>query len=343
MKFRVALNGFGEAGQMLLHHIYSSQLSQHFEVVAINELEPSFACLHELRFNPKLQTSRAYQISCTNQQIRINNHATRYFSVLNESKLPWKELDVDLVVESSDSSNQFATCQQHLDYGAKQVLNASNAYPSNRMWVNGVNGETFTAKNSAIEQASGLTQAIAPIIASITKNFEVEHCHIEHLQKSNSNQPWLDQNQMEIFTRSTGADLSLPKNLLELAELKAIFPTLASALSGRAVQCGFKSHSLVLLNFDLVKSVSYSDVISVLEKACQFEYRSVIGLQPNKLLTDKLNNQLKASYISLERTSVLRKQIRLPVVFDNDDISASRLFEFAASLRIFSKETSQAV
>lgn len=331
MKIRVALNGFGEAGQQLLHHIYTSHFSERFEVVAINEIEPAMNCIHSL-FNTYKAPPTPYQIACKTNELRINEQIIHYFSIPNEAELPWRRLNIDLVVESSSYFNQVFTSKQHIHFGAKRVLVANHANGSSRLWVNGINDSLFSGTDKIIEQASELTQAVAPVIAIIDKEFVITQCHIEHLCKSDLNNAWFDQNDLEIFSRKPLANLSLPKQLTELSEIKNIFPKKQKFFSGRAVQCEFKDHSLAILNFDLDKNVKAFEVVSAIEIACKTWLRSFIGLKPERWLMDKMSNDFPTSHISLERTTVVGKKLRIPVVFDSQVKCAQRIFEFAAQL-----------
>ncbi len=343
MKIRVALNGFGDAGQQLLHHIYSTALSQRFEVVAINELESPMSAVHNLVNNHIIRSNQSYQIAYTTSEILINQQTIPYFSILNEAELPWEKLNVDVVVESSTRINQVATSQQHLRYGARQVLIANNAFPSDRLWVNGISDSAFSVESTCIEQASELTQAIVPIIAVINKEFEIAQCYIENLCQSTYPSTCLDQNSIEVFSQQPVANLSLPMELEELSEIKGLFPELQNKLSGRSIQCEFKSHSLAILNFDLNKNISALQVTSAIENASETWLKSIIGIRPENWLNDTKRNCLLSSYVCLERTTVMGNKLRIPVVFDNQTTSAQRIFEFAAQLRHQSQQTTAAI
>ncbi len=336
MKLRVALNGFGKAGQGLLDQIYSTELSEHFEVAAINEQELASSCMHDLFFNHRSNKKARYHIACTTDELRINHRAIPYLSLLNENKLPWKALDIDIVVESSQSASQYFLAQQHLNFGASQVLDAAPPWPTRNLWVEGLNDDRFSKHNSVIEQASAVSRAVAPVISILTNHFEFDRCHIEHLQKAEQHNFYFSSQTCDQSVRAALptnlTNISLPQPLPELAELKAIFPELSHSLSGRAIQCELKNHSLAMLTFELLEPVKQNQIQSIIKSAVNARFSSMIGLQPNDIGKHQASGKMKSCYVALNRLLVVGSQLRIPIIFE-DNYDATKLFRFAASLK----------
>ena len=172
--FRIAINGYGRIGQCVLRALYEHGFRDHLQVVAINELSDIDTIAHLTRYDSTHGRFRG-DISVAGQDLMVNGDAIRVLSHPDPADLPWRLLDVDLVLECSGAYSDRATAEKHIQAGARRLLFSQPAESDvDRTVVYGINDGDLTAEDTIVAAGSCTTNCLVPVIKVLDEAFGVE-------------------------------------------------------------------------------------------------------------------------------------------------------------------------
>ncbi|MEK7528709.1 MAG: glyceraldehyde 3-phosphate dehydrogenase NAD-binding domain-containing protein, partial [Patescibacteria group bacterium] len=170
MKSRVAINGFGRIGRIMFRSNLEHQL---VDIVAINDLSPASVLAHLLKYDSNFGVCNA-EISAKENQLIINGKAIRVTNEKDPANLPWKDLEVDVVIESTGVFTDRVNASKHLTAGAKRVIISAPAEDPDITVVIGVNDDQIKPEHKIISNASCTTNCLAPIVKVLHGAFGIE-------------------------------------------------------------------------------------------------------------------------------------------------------------------------
>ena len=167
---RVAINGFGRIGRLAFRQIFEDK---DMEVVAINDLTEPRMLAHLLKYDSSQGAYRGHEVVCDENSISVDGHKIPVYKEADAKNLPWKDLDIDVVLECTGFYTSKAKSQAHIDAGAKKVLISAPAGNDLPTIVYGVNHETLTAEDNIVSGASCTTNCLAPMAKALNDYREV--------------------------------------------------------------------------------------------------------------------------------------------------------------------------
>lgn len=275
MTIRVAINGFGRIGRLVLRQ---ALLRKDIEIVAINDLVPSDNLAYLFKYD-STHGRYAGEVKAQEGALLIDGKKVAVFGEKDPLKLPWKDLGVDYVVESTGLFTVADEAGKHLTAGAKRAIITAPAKGNVPTFVMGVNEETFDPKvHHVVSNASCTTNCLAPLAKVLLDNFGIEEGLMTTVHAMTATQPSVDGPSKKDWRGGRSA----AQNIIPAATGAAVavtqcLPQLKGKLTGMAFRVPIIDVSVVDLTVRLSKETSYEDVCRVMKKASQENLKGILA------------------------------------------------------------------
>ena len=269
MAIKIAINGFGRIGRLAFRQIFDDP---EFEVVAINDLtKPEMLC-YLLKYDSVQGPYRNHKVDCTENSLIVDDREIRIYSDADPANLPWKELDVDIVLECTGFFASKAKSQAHLDAGAKRVLISAPAGNDLPTIVYGVNHEKLTKDDLIVSGASCTTNCLAPMAKALNDYRELRTGFMTTIHAYTGDQMILDgPHRKGDFRRARAGAVNIVPNSTGAAKaIGLVIPELDGKLIGSAQRVPVPSGSITILDATLkdeTESVTVEGINAAMKKA----------------------------------------------------------------------------
>ena len=335
MAYRIAINGYGRIGRCVLRAFYESTNYADLRLVAINDLADIANLSHLTRYDSThgrfLGTVEA-STSGEQKQLVVNGDSIRVFNEANVAKLPWSELDVDLVMECSGAFKDRKTAQLHIDGGAKKVLFSQPAESDvDATLVYGINHTEIPAGAEILSNASCTTNCIVPVLRAIDQAFKIESGAITTIHSAMNDQPVIDSYHDDDLRKTRSAMQSIiPVDTALAKGIERILPELTGLLEAQAIRVPTLNVSLMDLTLSVTKRTSLEEVNASIREASASLPANVLGFTDEPLASCDFNHDPRSAIVDMNQTSVANgKLIKLFVWFDNEWAYANRMLDVA--------------
>ncbi|MDP8234031.1 MAG: type I glyceraldehyde-3-phosphate dehydrogenase [Candidatus Saelkia tenebricola] len=317
MAVKVAINGFGRIGRLVFR---AGLGSEEFEVIAINDLPvPIETLAHLLKYDSNFGELDA-EVSYRDGALVVNGKEIKVLSYKDPRELPWQEMGVDIVVESTGIFRDRAGAQKHIDAGCKKVVISAPAKDEDITVVLGVNDKSYNPKeHNIISNASCTTNCIAPIAKVLLENFGIKHGLMTTIHSYTNDQQILDLPHKDL-RRARAAALSMIPTTTGAAKATAlVIPELKGKLDGLAVRVPTPNVSLVDFVAEVEKDVTKEEVNQALEKASKGELKGILRYMDIPLVSKDFNGDNHSSIVDSDMTQVIDKtMVKVLSWYDNE-------------------------
>ncbi len=326
---KIAINGFGRIGRMAMRAIL--QNNKKLEVVAVNDLTDNKTLAHLFEFDSTYGRFEG-EVSSDEKSITINGQKIKALSERDPANLPWKDLEVDIVLECTGFFRHRDKAALHLKAGAKKVIISAPAKDEiDGTFVLGVNEKDFDSqKHHIISNASCTTNGLAPVAKVLHENFGIKKGLMTTIHSVTGDQKILDAPHSDL-RRARACNLSMIPTTTGAAKAVAlVLPELKGKLDGCAVRVSTPTVSLIDLTVQLNKDVSREEVNNAFQKASEGELKGILGFEEKPLVSSdfKMNNH--SSIIDPQFTKVSGGNLlKVLAWYDNEWGYASRLVDLA--------------
>ena len=330
MSKKIAINGFGRIGRMVLRAILEDSRCDVFEIVAINDLMDIKTLSHLFKYD-SVHGRNVAQIETVENKIIINDKNILVISEKDPSNLPWKELDVDLVIESSGIFASKLGAQKHLDAGSKKVIISAPANDSDITIVLGVNEDKYNPKkHKIISNASCTTNCVAPLAKALNDRFKVNRGLMTTVHSYTNDQKVLDVPHKDL-RRGRAASLSMiPTSTGAAKAVGLVLPELNGKLDGLSIRVPTPNVSLVDLVVDIEIETTREEVNSILKSVCESELKGIMEYEIDPLVSSDFNGNSASSIIDSISTKVVdKKMIKVLSWYDNEWGFSNRMTDTA--------------
>jgi glyceraldehyde 3-phosphate dehydrogenase len=304
MTVRVAINGFGRIGRNIVRAIYESGRKD-IDVVAVNDLGPVETNAHLMRFDSVHgRFPRSVEVDCDTIKIEGGDS----FKVLAErdpSKLPWKELDIDIALECTGIFTAKEKASAHLTAGAKRVIVSAPSDGADLTVVYGVNHDKLTKDHMVISNASCTTNCLAPLVDVLHSEFGIERGMMTTIHSYTGDQPTLDTMHKDLYRARAAAMSQIPTSTGAAKAIGLVIPELKGKLDGISVRVPTPNVSLVDFKFVSSKSVSAEDVNNALVKASKGRLKGILACTTHPNVSIDFNHDPHSSTVALDQTKVM--------------------------------------
>ena len=275
MALRVAINGFGRIGRLVLRSIIEHDRKD-IEVVAINDLGPVETNAHLLQYDT-VHGKLNEEVIVDGDTIRVGDRAFKCTAIRNPAELPHAEMGGDIAFECTGIFTSKETASAHLEAGAKRVLVSAPASGADKTIVFGVNDETLSADDLVVSNASCTTNCLSPVAKVLNDTVGIERGYMTTVHAYTGDQPTLDRMHKDLYRARAAASSMIPTSTGAAKAVGLVLPELEGKLNGSAVRVPTPNVSMIDLVFDASRETTVEEVNSAIEAAANGPMKGVLG------------------------------------------------------------------
>jgi glyceraldehyde 3-phosphate dehydrogenase len=332
MPVRVAINGFGRIGRLVLRSIVE-HARRDIEVVAINDLGPVETNAHLLRYDsvhgrfPGIVTVDGDTIDVgLGSKIKVT-------AIRNPAELPHKDLGVDIALECTGLFTSKEKAKAHLEAGARRVLVSAPCDDADKTIVYGVNHDTLTADDLVVSNASCTTNCLAPIAKVLYELCGIERGYMTTIHSYTGDQPTLDTMHKDLYRARAAALNMIPTSTGAAKAVGLVLPQLAGKLDGSSIRVPTPNVSVVDLKFVPGRSVSKDEINAALTAAANGPLKGILAVTSEPLVSGDFNHNAASSTAALAQTQVIEGQLaRVLSWYDNEWGFSTRMSDTAIAM-----------
>ena len=325
---RLAINGFGRIGRLAFR---KAMELENFEVVAINDLASPSMLAYLLKYDSVQGAYLGHQVDSTENSLVVDGKEITIYKEPDASNLPWKELNIDLVLECTGFYTSKAKAQAHLDAGAGKVLISAPAGNDMKTIVYGVNHETLTPEDRIVSGASCTTNCLAPMAKALNDYREVRTGFMTTIHAYTGNQKILDApDKGDKFRRSRAAAINIVPTTTGAAQaIGNVIPELAGKLIGSAQRVPVATGSITILDATL-KDPTDSVTVEGINAAMKAEQNESFGYNEDEIVSTDVIGMSCGSLFDATQTLAQRcgtniYEVRVVSWYDNEMSYVSQL------------------
>lgn len=325
---RLAINGFGRIGRLAFR---KAMELENFEVVAINDLASPSMLAYLLKYDSVQGAYLGHQVDSTENSLIVDGKEITIYKEPDASNLPWKELNIDLVLECTGFYTSKAKAQAHLDAGAGKVLISAPAGNDMKTIVYGVNHETLTPEDRIVSGASCTTNCLAPMAKALNDYREVRTGFMTTIHAYTGNQKILDApSKGDKFRRSRAAAINIVPTTTGAAQaIGNVIPELAGKLIGSAQRVPVATGSITILDATL-KDPTDSVTVEGINAAMKAEQNESFGYNEDEIVSTDVIGMSYGSLFDATQTLAQRcgtniYEVRVVSWYDNEMSYVSQL------------------
>ena len=318
---RLAIKGFGRIGRLAFR---KAMELENFEVVAINDLASPSMLAYLLKYDSVQGAYLGHQVDSTENSLVVDGSEITIYKEPDASNLPWKELNIDLVLECTGFYTSKAKAQAHLDAGAGKVLISAPAGNDMKTIVYGVNHETLTAEDRIVSGASCTTNCLAPMAKALNDYREVRTGFMTTIHAYTGNQKILDApDKGDKFRRSRAAAINIVPTTTGAAQaIGNVIPELAGKLIGSAQRVPVATGSITILDATLKDSTD-SVTVEGINAAMKAEQNESFGYNEDEIVSTDVIGMSYGSLFDATQTLAQRcgtniYEVRVVSWYDNE-------------------------
>jgi len=332
MAVKVAINGFGRIGRLVLRAIVESGRKD-IEVVAVNDLGSAEANAHLLQFDTVHGRFPA-RVTSTRNAISVDGAKLQVTAERDPAKLPWRDLGVDIAFECTGIFASKEKASAHLEAGAKRVLVSAPASGADLTVVYGVNHHLIRKSHRVVSNASCTTNCLAPVAKVLHETFGIERGYMTTVHAYTGDQPTLDTLHKDLHRARAAACNMIPTSTGAAKAVGLVMPELAGKLDGTAVRVPTPNVSMVDLVFTAKKALSVEAINDAMKAAAKSRaLKGIIETNERPLVSMDFNHNPASSTVDLTQTQVIEgKMARVLSWYDNEWGFANRMADTAAAM-----------
>src|SRR5436190_16855836 len=334
MAIKVAINGYGRIGRNVLRAIHESGRAGEFEVVAINDLGDAATNAHLTQYDTA-HGKFPGTVSAEGSDIIVNGQRVKVYAVRNPAEIPWKDHDVDVVLECTGLFTSKAKAGAHLAGGAKKVIiSAPGDKDVDGTFVYGVNHDTLKASHTVISNASCTTNCLAPLVKPLHAKLGVESGLMTTIHSYTNDQVLTDVYHEDLRRARSATQSMIPTKTGAAAAVGLVMPELNGKLDGFAMRVPTINVSIVDLCFVSQKATNVDEVNAILKAASEGELKGILGYCTEPLVSVDFNhNPLSSIFDSTQtRVSPDGKLVKVLSWYDNEWGFSNRMLDTTVAL-----------
>ena len=336
MTIRIAINGFGRIGRNIVRAIYEHGLvnyHQKFEIVAINDLGCPQTNAHLLRFD-SVHGRFNGQVEHDDQHLYVNQDKIHLYQVKDPSQLPWKELNIDLVLECTGLFTHRKDAQAHIDAGAHKVLISAPGQDLDATIVYGVNHHTLTGKERIISNASCTTNCLAPLAKILDQTVGIRHGQMTTIHAYTNDQLLTDGMHSDLYRARSATTSMIPTKTGAAAAVGLVLPQLNGRLDGMAIRVPTINVSLVDFTLVCTEETSAHEVNEHVKNAItnDAELNYIMDYVSQPLVSVDFNHCAKSSNFDANHTRAQGNLIKVMAWYDNEWGFSNRMLDTSLAL-----------
>jgi len=330
MTVRVAINGFGRIGRLVLRAAYEHRHTE-IDVVGVNDLGSVETNAHLLRYD-SVHGRFPGEVTTGDNWMDIGRGKIRVTAERDPAKLPWGELGVDVALECTGIFTRREAAAKHLEAGARRVIISAPADGADMTVLVGVNHDELTPAHKVVSNASCTTNCLAPVAYVLHQGIGIERGYMTTIHSYTGDQSLQDTLHSDL-RRARAASLSLiPTSTGAAKAVGLVLPALKGKLDGTAIRVPTANVSLIDFTFDAARDTSSDEVNGLMEDAAKSNrLKGIIGINNAPTVSVDFNHDSHSSTFDVTQTQVLDNRfVRILSWYDNEWGFSNRMVEVAA-------------
>lgn len=313
---RVAINGFGRIGRMVFRRAI---LEDNFTIVAINASYPAETLAHLIKYDT-VHGKFPAEVQVGENSLIVNGKKVMLLNNRNPEQLPWKDLNIDIVVEATGVFNSRDKAELHILAGAKKVILTAPGKNEDITVVVGVNEDKVDIeKHDIISNASCTTNCLAPVVKVLDEQFGIENGFMTTVHAYTNDQKNLDNPHKDLRRARACAQSIIPTTTGAAKAIAKVLPHLNGKLHGMALRVPTPNVSLVDLVVDLKREVTAEEINDAFRKASEYELKDILDITEEPLVSIDFNTNSHSAIVDGLSTMVLEgRKVKVLAWYDNE-------------------------
>lgn len=328
MTLRIAINGFGRIGRMVMR-AFAEQAPKDMMIVAINDLTSVDVSAHLFEYD---SVHGRYRNNVTYGQdwVDVGFGKMNYLQVSDPTKLPWKDMNIDIVFECSGRFTDRPDAAKHLEAGAKRVLVSAPSAGADITVVYGVNHQQISAGHTVISNASCTTNCLAPVAAILQETVGILRGYMSTIHAYTGDQKLVDTGHSDVRRARAGALSMIPTSTGAAKAVGLVLPELKGKLDGTAIRVPTPNVSLIDFKFDAATATTVEAINTAMKSAAEGKLKGVLGYNTLPLVSIDFNHNPASSIFDATQTQVMEGTfVRVLSWYDNEWGFSNRMVDVA--------------
>jgi len=330
MAVRVAINGFGRIGRLVLRALHESK-REDVEAVAINDLGSVEANAHLLKYD-SVHGRFPGEVKAGESWIDLGRGRIAVSAERDPAKLPWKALKVDVALECTGIFTKRDAAAKHLEAGAKRVIISAPADGVDMTLVMGVNSDQLKREHTVISNGSCTTNCLAPVAYVLNEGIGIEHGFMTTIHSYTGDQSTVDTLHKDLRRARAAALSIIPTSTGAARALGLVLPALKGRLDGTAIRVPSANVSLIDFKFTAGRDTSAEEINALMTSAANSKrFHGILAVNAEELVSVDFNHNPASSTFDLTQTTMLGKRFcRVLSWYDNEWGFSNRMVDAAA-------------
>lgn len=333
MAIKIAINGYGRIGRNILRALYESGRNDQIQIVAINDLGDANTNAYLTRHDT-VHGKFPGKVSVEGDYMVVNGDKIRVLAERDPSKLPWNELGVEVVHESTGFFASKAKASAHLQGGAKKVIiSAPGGNDVDATIVYGVNHKTLKASDTVISNASCTTNCLAPLVKPLHDKIGLVNGLMTTIHSYTNDQVLTDVYHSDLRRARSATQSQIPTKTGAAAAVGLVMPELNGKLDGFAIRVPTINVSVVDLTFTAARETSKEEIDSIMKEASQGDLKGILNYNDEPLVSIDFNHDPASSTYDASLTKVIDgKLVKVLSWYDNEWGFSNRMLDTTVAL-----------
>ena len=303
MAVRVAINGFGRIGRLVLRSILEHKRTD-IEVVAVNDLGPVETNVHLLKYD-SVHGPLNMDVQVEGDTVSVGGQKFKVTAIKNPAELPHKAMNVDIAFECTGIFTAKDKAAAHLTAGAKRVLISAPGENADLTVVYGVNHDKLTKEHMVVSNASCTTNCLAPVASVLHAAVGIEKGMMTTIHSYTGDQPTLDTMHKDLYRGRAAALSMIPTSTGAAKAVGLVLPELNGKLDGISVRVPTPNVSVVDLKFIAKRATTVKEINDAIKSAADGKLKGILGYTTEKLVSSDFNHNPHSSIFHMDQTKVM--------------------------------------
>lgn len=332
MTIKVAINGYGRIGRMILRAIYEENRQDEIKVVAINNLSNLEEDIHLTKYDTTHGRFKADLKVLDDKNIMVNGDKIRAFSTRDPQETHWGDYDIDIVFDCTGKFTSRDKAAIHLEQGAKKVLISAPGEDVDATIVYGVNHDILKKEHTIVSNASCTTNCLAPLVQPLHESIGIEHGLMTTVHAYTNDQVLIDANHKDLRRARSATMSMIPTKTGAAKAVGLVLPELAGRLDGYAVRVPTINVSMVDLTFVAKRNTTKEEITEIMQAAANGRLKNILVINDEPLVSVDFNHHPASSIFDATQTRVMDNLVKVVAWYDNEWGFSNRMLDTAIAM-----------
>ncbi|MBH0056969.1 type I glyceraldehyde-3-phosphate dehydrogenase [Pseudoalteromonas sp. SWXJZ94C] len=330
----VAINGYGRIGRNVLRALYESAQNSEIKIVAINDLAPANVNAHLTQYD-SVHGQFSKKVTLENNTMLIDDDVITLTQERDPANLPWKALNVDIVLECTGFFTKRDDAAKHIAAGAKKVIVSAPGKDMDATVVHGVNSDVINADSQIISNASCTTNCLAPLAKAINDTVGIEQGSMTTIHSYTNDQNLSDVYHPDLYRARSATQSMIPTKTGAAAAVGLVLPELAGKLDGMSVRVPTINVSLVDFTFITKRDTTAEEINAIMKEASTGSMKEILEYNELPLVSIDFNHNPASSIFDATQTKANGKLVKVMAWYDNEWGFSNRMLDQVKALGAF--------